>query len=164
MVKLKYTIDVVLIAVSLISVLIFFNNMTARVIAPMNNQETMDTKVLFEIKNANYILIDDNMEFSSPEKIFLEDYLEISLSPGVYYWKLVGEFDNEIRKLTILSKVELSVRKQNDSSENSYEIINSGNEKLNVDVYDNDLLTERFSLSSSESVVKNGNKFIGGQA
>jgi len=157
--KLKYTIDVVLISFSLIAVLMLFNNVNPRVIAPLNNQETISTQVLFEIKNANYILIDDNLEFSSPEKIFLQDSLKINFIPGTYYWKVEGEKNSEARKLTIISTVDLTLKKQNDS----YEVVNSGSEKLNVDVYNQELYTRSFTLTSSDSMISNGTKFIGGK-
>jgi hypothetical protein len=161
--KIKYTIDVVLISFSLIVVLLFFNNITPMAIAPLNNEEVSTNSVLFEIRNANYILIDENENFSSPEKIFLENYLEVSLSPGTYYWKIYDDRINEIRKITVLSKVDLTLRKSENSSDDLFEVINSGTEKLNVDVYDKDVFVESFSLDSLDSVVKNGTKFIGGK-
>lgn len=163
MTKIKYTIDVVLVSLSLIAVLLLFNNITPMAIAPLNNEEVSTNTVLFEIRNANYILIDDNENFSSPEKIFLEDYLEVSLNPGTYYWKIYDNRINEIRKITILSRVDLTLRKSENSSEDLFEVINSGTEKLNVDVYDKDVFVESFELGSSESAVKNGTKFIGGK-
>lgn len=159
MVKLKHTIDVVLISFSFIAVLLLFNNINPQVIAPLNNQETVNTEVLFEIRNANYVLIDDNLEFSSPEKIFLEDSLKINFIPGTYYWKVEGEVNSEARKLTILSTVDLTLKKQNDS----YEVFNSGTEKLKVDVYDQELYARSFTLESSDSENSNGTKFIGGK-
>jgi len=164
MAKLKYIIDVVLISCSVIVALLFFNNINPMAIAPLNNQETNNTNVLFEIRNADYILIDDNIEFSSPEKVFLEDSLEIKLSPGTYYWKILGEKDSEVRKITILSRVDLTLRKQvNSSDDSSYEVVNSGNENLNVDVYDQELFTQSFTLSPSGEVIANGTKFVGGK-
>ena len=161
--KIKHTIDLVLISFSVIALLLFFNNITPMAIAPLNNAEVVTSTVLFEIKNANYILIDDNEDFDSPEKIFIEDYLEVSLTPGTYYWKISGDNINEVRKITVLSTVDLTLRKSKNSSEDSFEVINSGTEKLNVDVYDKDIFIERFELDSSESVIKNGTKFIGGK-
>jgi len=159
--KLQKTIDFVLVSVSLFSIMLLFSNFTGRAISPLNDEVLDSNKVLFEIKGASFILLDDNEEFSSPEKIYLEDYLEIRLEPGVYYWKIVDDKTNEIRKLTILSVVDLSI--QRSSEEDSFEVVNGGTEDLNVGVYDGEFLIDSFNLNSSGTVSKNGTKFIGGK-
>lgn len=159
--RLRKTIDFALVSVSLLVVMLLFSNFTGRAISPLNNEVLDSNKVLFEIKGASFILLDDNEEFSSPEKIYLEDYLEIRLEPGVYYWKIVDDKTNEIRKLTILSVVDLSI--QRSSEEDSFEVVNGGTEDLNVGVYEGEFLIDSFNLNSSETVSKNGTKFIGGK-
>ena len=129
------------------------------VIAPIDNFETSDTSVLFEFEKANLILIDDNLEFSSPQEIYVEDNLVINLEPGVYYWKIQGTLSSEVRELTIQSEVGLKLRDSGDK----YEIVNSGNTPLNVDVYEQGELKETVTLNIDDGEVVSGTKFIGGE-
>ena len=130
------------------------------VIAPIPDLHTAETSVLFEFEKANLILIDDNPGFTSPEKIFVKDNLVINLKPGVYYWKIQGSLQSEVRKITIESEIELMVRK---SAEDNYEIVNAGNTRLNVDIYQNEKLTGSIVLDVDEDEEVSGTKFIGGQ-
>jgi len=127
-------------------------------ISPADNFITGNTSVLFSFENAENILIDDNPEFTSPETINVRDSLVVKLSPGTYYWKVQGTLKNEIRKLTILSEVDLKLKKTGEG----YEVVNSGNVALNVEVYDNETLTGKIVLKVDESKNVSGTKFIGG--
>jgi len=163
--KWIYVLDVLVISITVIVLLYFFNSVTPMVIAPLNEENTTNSTVLFELKNADYILIDDNINLTSPEKIFVKDNISINLKPGTYYWKIKGMTESEIRKLTIISSVDLRLRKVENNSENNqiYEVVNSGSEILNVDVYENDNLTGNFILNPEETINDSGNKFIGGK-
>jgi len=159
-----YTLDFVIISATAIALLFIFNNINPLVIAPFNEEETTTSTVLFEFKNADYIFIDDNIEFTSPEKIFVEDNILINLKPGVYYWKLKGITESEIRTITIISKVDLRLRETNKNCsecDSSYEVINAGNENLNVDVYSGENFTGNFVLNKNENKNSSGTKFIG---
>ncbi len=127
-------------------------------LSPQEGFQTANTFVLFEIENAKTILIDDNTEFSSPEKYNVVNNFVINLKPGVYYWKIEGE--NEIRQFTIESEVSLKLR---DKGEGKFEIVNSGNENLDVDVYQFGKLKENVRLDVYQSQEVSGNQFIGGQ-
>jgi hypothetical protein len=129
------------------------------VIAPLNNFETTNNSVLFEFERGNIILIDDNLEFSSPQKIYAEDNLIINLKTGKYFWKIDGLVESEIRELTIISEVNLRFKKIDDK----FVLVNSGNVKLNVDVYDNESLVDNFILDIDDDKEINGNKFVGEQ-
>ena len=130
-------------------------------IAPISDFNTTETSVLFEFEKANLILIDDNPEFTSPEEIFVKDNLVINLKPGVYYWKVQGTLQSEVRKLTIESEVDLRLRKG--AEKDNYEIVNAGNTRLNVDIYENNVLTKNVVLGVEETKEVSGTKFIGGE-
>jgi hypothetical protein len=164
---LIYTIDLVIISATALVLLFLFNNTSPMIIAPLNEEKMSSSAVLFSFKNAEYILIDDNIEFTSPEKIFVKDNLLINLEPGIYYWKIKGIRESEIRKLAIISRVDLRLKQseENDSINNNfYEVINAGTEKLNVDVYENESITGMFILDTEASMNNSGDKFIGGKA
>jgi hypothetical protein len=127
------------------------------VIAPIDDLTTTDGSVLFEFEKANLILLDDNLEFNSPQEIYAEDNLVINLKPGTYYWKVAGTLESTARKLTIQSEIELKIRDADDK----YELVNSGNTRLNVDVYENDEFTESVILGVDEDKEVSGTKFVG---
>lgn len=143
-----------------LSMVIYVGYLNPLAIAPSNDFVTGDTSVLFSFENADSILIDDNPEFTSPEKINVKDSLVVRLAPGTYYWKIESITRNEIRKLTILSEIGLKLKK----SEWGYEVVNSGNVELNVEIYDNETLTDEIILKVYESGNVSGTKFIGGLA
>jgi hypothetical protein len=143
-----------------VSMIIYAGYLNPLVIAPSNDFVTGNTSILFSFENAESILIDDNPEFTSPETINVKDSPVVRLAPGTYYWKVQGVLKSEIRKLTILSEVNLKLKK----SEQGYEVVNSGNVALNVEVYDNETLAGKMILEVDESKNVSGTKFIGGQA
>jgi hypothetical protein len=127
------------------------------VISPLPNYETTETEILFSIEKADKILVDDNLEFTTPEEYFVKDGLEISLVPGTYYWKAIGIRESEIRTLTIKSKVSLELRKVSEG----FDVVNSGNVRLNVEVYNGSQLVDNLKLEKGDSVSSKGNKFLG---
>ena len=131
------------------------------VIAPIDDYETTETEILFSIEKAEKLLIDDNIEFSTPEEYLMQDGLEIDLDPGKYYWKAVGVSSSEVRTLTIKSEVNLELRSL---EEEGYDVVNVGNVALNVDIYNGTKLVEKKKLGVGESVDADGSKFVGGQA
>ncbi len=126
-------------------------------LSPSDGFETKNTFVLFEFENAESILIDDNSQFSSPTTYYVKDNFVINLKPGIYYWKLEGE--KELRQFTIESEVSLKLR---DNGER-YEIVNAGNENLEVDVYEFGELKENVVLDVYSSQETNGDAFVGRQ-
>lgn len=120
--------------------------------------------VLFSFDYGNVLLIDDNIEFSHPQELNVKENVQISLEPGVYYWMVKGENEkkSEIREFTVQSRIELKLRKSQTGL--GYEVVNAGNTKLNVEVYQGGQLTGKIVLDANEKQDVQGDKFIGGQA
>ena len=137
---------------------------TGPVLNSPENGSIISQAVLFSFDYGNILMIDDNLNFSHPREFNVEDNLQITLEPGIYYWRVIGEGDkkSEIREFTIQSRVELKLRKS--ESDGIYEVVNAGNTKLKVDVYEGGQLTGKIVLDVSGSENAQGNKFIGGQA
>lgn len=157
--RIIYLADALVVGVSLFILLGIIGYTQPMVIAPMDEYSTSNTSVLFSFSKADVILIDDNLEFTSPTRIYAKDNLVINLKPGKYYWKVEGVFPSEIRTLLIKANVDLRLRQ----TDGAYEVINGGNTKLNVKVYDNEQEIERRTLDVGNSVNASGTKFIGGQ-
>ena len=160
--KHVFAIDIVLIAGTLLVLAGLIGYSRPLVIAPLPGFVTADTSVLFEFEKADLILIDDNPDFTSPDRIYAEDNLVINLKPGVYYWKVQGiaGTESEIRELTILSEVNLKLKQV---SEGMYEVVNAGNVELDVEVYDDKEIVGNIVLGIDESKKASGIKFIGSQ-
>lgn len=162
MINKKYilVIDLAVVVGSLMVIAVLVGYARPLVIAPLDELSTTNTAVLFSFDKADLILIDDNLEFTSPEEIYAEDNLVINLKPGIYYWKVVGALPGGVRKLTIESEIDLKLRKAANGNE-SYEIVNSGNTELNVDVYQGEKLAGNVILGVDENKEVSGTKFLG---
>ena len=152
-------IDFVLIVGSLLIIAGLAGYSRPLVIAPINNFTTTETSILFSFNRADLILIDDNLDFTSPEKIYVKDNLVINLKPGVYYWKVQGALESPVREFTIKSEVSLKLVEKNES----VDVVNSGNTRLNVDIYKNGGLTGNVVLGVNEQKEVNGTQFIGSE-
>ncbi|MDP4039732.1 MAG: hypothetical protein Q8P57_04090 [Candidatus Pacearchaeota archaeon] len=166
MINKKYilVIDMILLVGSLLLIGGLVGYTQPRVIAPINDYVSTNGNILFEFKNADLILLDDNLEFSSPQEFRVEDNLVINLLPGVYYWKIIGVLESEVRQFTIESEVGLRLEKSNNKGE--YRVVNSGNDRLDVDIYEGGRFTGSVVLDVSDSInvgVLEGNKFVGGK-
>lgn len=85
-----------------------------------------DKAVFFKFTNAHAILIDDNPDFTSPEKI--SDKV-IKLKPGSYYWKAVGILgESETGNFTVNSEVIINI--EIDDGETT--VTNQGNVPVNA--------------------------------
>jgi hypothetical protein len=155
--NLKAKIDFALIIVSAAVLMFTIGFSQPLVIAPIDNYMTTDTQVLFSIEKGDKLLIDDNIEFTSPDEYEVVDGLELEFSPGRYYWKAIGVGFSEVRTLTIESQVSLEVVED----ENNFSVVNSGNIELLVDVYDGEELIEKRKLEVGEKTRGDGNKFLG---
>jgi hypothetical protein len=158
--EMLHKFDMAIIVVSVIVLIGVVGYASPLVIAPLDDYETTDTGILFSIENADVIIVDDNSEFTSPEEYSVSPGLRIDLKPGKYYWRAVGAWGSEIRTLTINSEVSLELRKLDGAG--GYGIINVGNTRLNVEVYNGTELIDRVKLDSGEDANSVGNKFIGG--
>jgi hypothetical protein len=156
-----YKMDLIIIGITIVALLLLIGYARPMVIAPKNNFVSSDNLVLFSFEKANFLLIDDNPEFTSPEKIEVRDNLIVNLKPGAYYWKTVGVLQSEVRKLTINSNVDLKFKEN--ENEGKYEVVNAGNTKLLVDIYNNTNLVGNVILAVDESADVSGTKFLGRQ-
>lgn len=151
-------VDLVLVVGSLVFLVFLVGYARPLVIAPLDDYESGDKEILFLVEKAEILLIDDNVEFSSPDEYNIEDGLEIVLEPGKYYWKAIGILDGEVRTLTIRSEVILELVQVEDG----FGVVNSGNVVLNVDVYNGTKLVgnvrlDRWQMAEGEQ----GDKFVG---
>ena len=156
------SIDLALIFGTIFIVVLMIGYVRPLAIAPLDNLITSNASVLFEFSNADTILIDDNLDFSSPEKIYAENNLVINFKPGIYYWKISNSIagTGETRELTILSEVNLKLKKINNTL---FEVVNAGNTWLNVDIYKDGKLTGNVVLGIEENKILSGTKFAGVQ-
>jgi len=141
-----WKIDLAVVIVSVIVLMGLIGYARPLVIAPLDGYESSDGEVLFEFERAEFLLIDDNLDFMSPDRYKVKDGLKITLEPGVYYWKVSGVLKSEIRTLTIKSRVELALVE----TESGVAVVNAGNVRLNVDIYDGDTFIERMKLGVGE--------------
>ena len=153
-----YSLDLVLIVGTITCLIFLVGYSRPLVIAPLDEFETTNSSVLFLIEKSELILIDDNIDFTSPEKLKIKDDLVINLKPGVYYWKVESVLRSEIRKLTINSEVDLKLKKL----EQGYGITNAGNILLDVEVYNGTFLVSKIKLDTDEEKNLSGTKFVGG--
>jgi len=158
-----YKMDLVLIVGTILILIVLVGFVRPLVIAPADNLETNQNSILFSIEKADKLLIDDNMDFTTPEEYNLKDGIKINLKPGIYYWKAIGSvgLKTEIRTITINSEIDLSLRK----IDSGYEVINAGNVNLNVDVYNGTTKIDTFKVGFNDSLVSSGNatKFEGSE-
>lgn len=157
--KIIYGMDFLILVGTLTGLFFAVGYVQPLVISPIDGLETANGSVLFEFEKANIILIDDNFDFTSPEMIYAEDNLVVNLNPGTYYWKVEGAVESELRRLTIVSEVSLKIKQEGDK----YRLVNSGNKKLNVEVYEEGRKTSDVVLDIDEEKDVSGTRFIGGQ-
>jgi len=151
-------IDLVLIIGSLATLVFLVGYVNPLVIAPLDNYETSERDILFSIEKAENLIIDDNIDFTTPDEYKIKDGLKISLEPGKYYWKVTGILNSNVKILTIKSEVNLELRKIDDEN---YGVVNAGNVQLNVDIYNGTEMIDNVRLKVDEEMESQGVKFIG---
>jgi len=153
-----WKVDLVLVLVSVFVLMGLVGYARPLVIAPLDEYESVDGEVLFEFDRADVLLIDDNMDFTTPDEYRVAEGVKVGLEPGIYYWKVKGVLGSEIRILTIKSSVELKLIE----TLGGFSVVNAGNVRLNVDVYNGNELVEKKKLDIGEGI-DGGDKFVGGQ-
>jgi len=153
-----WKIDLVIIGISVLVLMGLVGYAQPLVIAPIDEYESVDGDVLFEFERADVLMIDDNADFTTPTEYKIVDGERVSLRPGVYYWKVSGILGSEVRKLTIQSSVELELVEMKEG----FGVVNAGNVRLNVDVYDGEELVEKMRLGVGDRS-NEGDKFVGSQ-
>jgi hypothetical protein len=154
-----YKIDIVLVVISLVVLIGVVGYVNPLVVSPLDDYETSDTEILFSIENAEVLLVDDNLDFTTPDRYQLKDGLKINLKPGRYYWKAVGVLESSPRTLTINSEVDLRLKFDGEG----YSVLNAGNVRLNVDVYNGMELVDKVKVGVGDDAEVSGDKFVGGQ-
>ena len=127
---------------------------------PIQGMTISEPDFNIEIENGEEVLISTDEEFTNP--IILKENSEITLPPGVYYWKVRGNLrESEVKSFEIQGSVGLDIHER---SEN-YELENSGNVDLNV-TKENRGITSSMALSVGEikEVEKDESKYEGEQA
>ena len=77
--KMIIAIDIAVIGISFVLVLLAVNYARPLVISPVNDFSTTNDSVLFSFQKGNIIEIDDNPNFTSPQKISAANNLVINL-------------------------------------------------------------------------------------
>ncbi len=162
-IKLIYLIDGILL-LGTIGIILFSLFYLKPSLTSPEDKFTTTGAVLFNFEKGDKLYIDDNSKFTSPEIFVVSKDMLINLNPGTYYWKVEGILPSEIRQFTITSYVELRIRETRDGR--GYELVNGGNERLNVDVYEGGSLTGSFILEREDekNIENKPNKtYIGGK-
>ena len=154
-----WVIDLVLIGGLLLSVLGVVGYAQPLVIAPLDGLVTNESDVVFSFERGQRVLVDDNLEFSSPEIYEVEEGGVITLDPGRWYWRVEGAKVSKVRSLTIQGIVALEIR----SDGEGYDVVNVGNTRLLVEVYDGTEKVDELRVASGESRAATEGLFIGGQ-
>ena len=153
-------IDTVLIVVGIIGLLWLVGYSTPNVIySPSDGAEIDSTNVLFSIKNAEYIMISQDENFTEKQIYGLEDGTSITLEPGFYYWKAKGARETKVNTFTIRDSVILDLVEEN----GEYLLVNGGTNDLNVEVYNGTELIDELNLETNEQTYVEGTKFVGEQ-
>ncbi len=153
-----HKIDLVMIVGSLVVLMFLVGYVNPLVVAPLDEFETSEREVLFVIDKADVLLIDDNLDFTTPDEYRVKDGLKINLGPGKYYWKVIGILNSDIKTLTINSVVDLKLVE----IEEGFGVVNSGNVRLDVDVYNGTELVDKVKLGVGGFSDVKGDKYIGG--
>ena len=149
--------DIMMIGLSALAVLTIFGYASPLIISPIDNLETTNSSVLFEFDKADTILIDDNLNFTSPILVKAENNLIVNLKPGLYYWKIKGLTESKINTLTILSEIDLRLKDNGDR----YALVNAGNTELDVAIYNGSVLQGNVILDIEEEKNVSGTLFVG---
>lgn len=134
--------------VALVGIILVLTVFTPKIIGI----EREDESTFFKFRNAHTILVDDNKDFSSPEKITDR---EIELDPGKYYWKAVGILgESEQGNFSIDSRVVVSMKVE----ERKAYVKNEGNVPVNATEKRGGVITGRMVIEEGEEeVVEVGN-------
>ena len=126
---------------------------------PIHGMTIIEPDFNIEIENGEQVLISIDENFTNP--IVLDEGSEITLKPGIYYWKVKSKFrESEVKSFVIESNVALDIKER----EENYELQNSGNVDLNV-TRDKKGITNGFSINvgESEEVEKDNSEYEGEQ-
>jgi len=96
--------------------------------------------VIFELDSGvTKISIDNDMNFPSPEVIVPKVNLELTLTPGIYYWRIESLSGTDIRQLEILDETNIRF---DVSEDGRYVVMNAGGNPVKVEYYSYGKYTE----------------------
>ncbi len=142
----------------LLAFLFFYTS--PRQIYPLHGMTISNQDFLFEIENSNEVVVSTDAGFTN--YIVLTEGEEITLPPGTYFWKVLGNLrESEVRNFTIESELALTLRERN----GMYEIQNSGNVDVNLTKMQGGkvMLARILSIGNSEKFEKDNSTYLGGQ-
>lgn len=137
--------------------LVLFFSTIPKQIYPLNGMTIVDPDFVFEIQNAEQVLLSVDKDFTNP--IVLREGSDLVLPPGIYYWKVKGMFrESEVKTFTIQEHVGLNLKNR----ENNFEIQNAGNVGVNL-TKENEQGKQEFDLEvgSSKEFEKDDSKYEG---
>ena len=120
-------IDAILLFGILISIFFLVGYTQPLAIAPLPSDSSY---LLFYLPKTDFVLIDDNSRFDSPETIFIGDRFE--LKSGRYFIKFHDGLKGEIRQVDVEIDVVLELK----IIENELGVFNTGKTALNIETYD----------------------------
>jgi hypothetical protein len=131
-----------------------------RQIYPLHGMIVSNPDFLFEIENSKEIALSTDMDFTN--YINLKEGDEITLPPGIYFWKVKGiVVDSEVRNFTLESTVGLMLKEKGEL----YEVQNSGNVDLNLTKKQGTItLGEIVNVGESKEFEKDNSTYTGEQA
>ncbi len=141
-----------------ILIFLFFSTAPAQ-IYPLSGMTIIEPDFVFEIENSEVVVISIDENFTTP--IILKEGDDVTLPPGVYYWKVRSKFrESEVKSFTIESHVGLNLKER----EENYELQNSGNVELNVTKEKEGFTTSMtIDVGKSEEVEKDNSSYEGRQ-
>lgn len=139
-------------------VYLFFSTAPSQVY-PLQGMTIIEPDFNIEVENGEEVLISIDESFENP--IVLKEGSEITLPPGVYYWKVRSRFrESEVKSFTIKGHVGLDIKERIEN----YELENSGNVDLNVTKEKKGITSSMtLDVGELEEVEKDDSKYEGEQ-
>ncbi|HLC73147.1 hypothetical protein J4416_01070 [Candidatus Pacearchaeota archaeon] len=123
-------IDSVVVIGSLLTLFFLVGYTQPLVIAPFSDGST-ENSLIFSLPSIDYLLLDNNIKFDSPQTIFVDD-VPLNLEPGRYYIKVISGLSGEIREINTELSISLEIRRLSDGSVG---VFNIGKSNLVVETY-----------------------------
>ncbi|MFH1787750.1 MAG: hypothetical protein ABH811_03095 [archaeon] len=137
---------------------LFFSTAPSQVY-PLHGMTIIEPDFNIEIENGEEVLISTDENFSN--LIILNDGSDITLPPGIYYWKVRSKFrESEIKSFEIKGHVGLDIKERPEN----YELQNSGNVDLNVNREKDGVVSQmELDVGEFKEVEKDDSKYEGEQ-
>ncbi len=127
---------------------------------PLHGMTIIEPNFNIEIEYGEEVLISIDENFTNP--VILKEDSEITLPPGVYYWKVTSGFrGSEVQSFIIKTHVGLDIKER----EENYELQNSGNVDLNITKNKQGITSSMaLEVGESEEVEKDDAEYEGRQS